>query len=136
MTKPSRRDGQVEILLQNYGEAIHRLYAPESVWLFGSRAVGTASSHSDIDLIIVSTRFDQMRRLRRRSTFLKETGLAHAYELPVVDPLCYTPEEFQAGIHQPTIVAEAVASGIRLLGSNDDEVTAFIAQARRQREAD
>ena len=117
----SKYDDQVETLLHRYREVIQRLYAPESVWLFGSRAAGTASSHSDIDLLVVSKRFGQVRRLRRRSTFLAETGLAHAYELPVVDPLCYTPEEFQAGLHQPTIVAEAVASGIRLLGGNDDE---------------
>ena len=39
MTTPSRRDDQVEILLQKYREVIQRLYAPESVWLFGSRVV-------------------------------------------------------------------------------------------------
>jgi predicted nucleotidyltransferase len=113
-------DTPVEMLLKKYGEAIHRLYAPESVWLFGSRAIGAGSSESDLDLLVVSRRFAQTRRLRRRSTFLKETDLAQAYELPVVDPLCYTPEEFQTGLHQATIVAEAVASGIRLLGRNDD----------------
>ena len=121
MTTTRRHDDQVETLLHRYREVIQRLYTPESVWLFGSRAAGTASPHSDIDLLVVSERFAQIRRLRRRSTFLRETDLAHAYELPVVDPLCYTPEEFQAGLHQPTIVAEAVASGIRLLGGNDDE---------------
>lgn len=130
MTTSSRRDAQVEMLLQNYGEAIHRLYAPESVWLFGSRAVGTASSQSDIDLLAVSKCFDRIRRLRRRSTFLRETGLAYAYELPVVDPLCYTPEEFHAGLHQPTIVAEAVASGIRLLGRNDDVLPTRVGKDR------
>jgi len=121
MTTISRHDDQVEILMNSYREVIQRLYAPESVWLFGSRAIGTASPQSDIDLLVVSKRFGQVRRLRRRSTFLIETGLVHAYELPVVDPLCYTPEEFQAGLHQPTIVAEAVASGIRLLGGKDEE---------------
>ena len=121
MTTTSRHDDQVEILMNSYREVIERVYAPESVWLFGSRAVGTASPQSDIDLVVVSKRFSQVRRLRRRSTFLIETGLAHAYELPVVDPLCYTPEEFQAGLRQPTIVAEAVASVILLLGGSDDE---------------
>jgi predicted nucleotidyltransferase len=121
MTTISKQDDQVETLMQTYREVIQRLYAPESMWLFGSRAVGTAYPASDIDLLVVSKRFDQIRRLRRRSTFLKETGLSHAYELPVIDPLCYTPEEFRAGLHRPTIVAEAVASGVRLLGGNDDE---------------
>lgn len=115
MKAQARSDEQVELLLSKYQEAIQRLYEPESVWLFGSRASGEASPSSDIDLLVVSERFAQVRRLRRRSTFLRETGLAQAYDLPVVDPLCYTPEEFRAGLHQPTIVAEAVATGVQLI---------------------
>lgn len=108
-------DKQVDLLINKYHEVIQRLYEPESVWLFGSRAAGKASDRSDIDLLVVSRRFAQVRRLKRRSTFLRETGLASAYDLPVVDPLCYTPEEFEVGLSQPTMVAEVVATGIKLI---------------------
>ena len=118
MKAPTRSDEQVNYLLDRYREVIQRLYKPESIWLFGSRAMGAASPTSDIDLLVVSERFAEVRRLRRRSTFLRETGLAQAYDLPVVDPLCYTPEEFRAGLNQPTIVAEAVATGVQLVAND------------------
>ena len=117
MFNDQKHDQQVSLLVERYLETIERLYEPEAVWLFGSRAVGDASATSDIDLLVVSERFAQVRRLRRRSTFLRETGLAQAYDLPVVDPLCYTPEEYRVGLQQPTIVAEAVATGVQLFGS-------------------
>jgi predicted nucleotidyltransferase len=119
MATSIERDEQVNLLMSRYKDVIQRLYDPEAVWLFGSRAGGDVSANSDIDLLVVSKRFDQVRRLRRRSTFLRETGLAQAYDLPVVDPLCYTPDEFRAGLRQPTIVAEAVATGVQLLASAD-----------------
>lgn len=116
-------DAQVSLLIARYRDKIQALYEPEAVWLFGSRASGKGTKDSDIDLIVVSDHFSQVRRLRRRSTFLRETGLASAYDLPVVDPLCYTPDEFLAGLHQPTIVAEAVASGVKLFGQEPSEHT-------------
>lgn len=118
MRDQTNSDEQVNLLLNRYQEVIQRLYEPESVWLFGSRASGEALPSSDIDLLVVSERFAQVRRLRRRSTFLRETGLAQAYDLPIVDPLCYTPEEFRTGLRQPTIVAEAVATGVQLIASD------------------
>ncbi len=116
MSTTNNPDAQVSLMIARYRDKIQTLYEPEAVWLFGSRASGGATKDSDIDLIVVSDRFSQVRRLRRRSTFLRETGLAGAYDLPVVDPLCYTPDEFLVGLNQPTIVAEAVASGVRLFG--------------------
>ncbi|MFN2168132.1 MAG: nucleotidyltransferase domain-containing protein [Anaerolineae bacterium] len=113
-------DDQVRTLLRKYWHVIDQLYHPESIWLFGSRAGMSVSPHSDIDLIVVSVRFANIRRLKRRSTFLRETGIAFDRTLPVVDPLCYTPEEFRQGLGQPTIVAEAVATGIELVGIHLD----------------
>lgn len=121
MMTTTRPDKQVSLLITRYKDTIETLYEPDAVWLFGSRASGAATDHSDIDLLVVSDRFSRVRQLRRRSTFLRETGLVDAYDLPVVDPLCYTPEEFLAGLHQPTIVAEAVAGGVRLFGRESVE---------------
>ncbi|MCB0256809.1 MAG: nucleotidyltransferase domain-containing protein [Anaerolineae bacterium] len=125
MTNISSSDAQVDLLVRKYKDKIEMLYRPKVVWLFGSRASGAATKHSDIDLIVVSSRFSSVRHLKRRSTFLRETGLANEYDLPVVDPLCYTPEEYSAGLQQPTIVAEAIASGVRLFGQE------FVAQTGR-----
>lgn len=120
MTQLSKPDAQVAALLRKYSLVIERLYHPEAIWLFGSRAAGKAEERSDIDIIVVSRRFSEVQRLKRRSTFLRETGLAKDYELPVVDPLCYTPQEFERGLEQPTILAEAVRTGVKLLGNGGD----------------
>jgi hypothetical protein len=45
---------------------------------------------------------------------MQKTGIWSDYEL-IVDPLCYTPAEFKRWRNAPTIVAEAVETGIRLI---------------------
>ena len=62
------------------------------VILFCSRARGDYLSHSDYDLIVVSSRFEGVSFPRRAALLAKEL-----YKRGVVDNfefLCYTPEEF------------------------------------------
>ncbi len=126
LMKTTKPDKQVRLLLSKYWEKIDQLYSPDALWLFGSRASDEASSDSDIDLVVVSQRFADIRRLKRRSTFLRETGLASDTSLPVIDPLCYTPDEFELGLRQPTIVAEVTSTGIQLIaGSNRSRTGQF-----------
>ena len=81
----------------------------EKLILFGSQATGKAKEYSDVDLIVVSRIFKEMKffeRPVRLTPFLD-------YEYPV-DFLCYTPDEFDKLSRQITIVLEAVREGIEI----------------------
>ena len=80
---------------------------PESFWVFGSRVNGTPDEWSDIDVLVVSERFAGMRVLDRMELFHKHAP-AHRH----VDALCFTPEEYEYQLSQPTLVAEIVKHGL------------------------
>jgi predicted nucleotidyltransferase len=86
---------------------IERAFAPEHIILFGSRAKGQARDDSDIDLILVSDRFEGVRFPNRIASFLKTIR-----PKPEVEPLCYTPAEFERLKEQTTILIEATREGI------------------------
>ena len=86
---------------------IERIFKPEHIILFGSRATGHAKEDSDIDLILVSQQFEGVRFAERIARFLKEIRS----ELEI-EPLCYTPEEFETLRGQVSIVAKAAREGI------------------------
>ncbi len=81
--------------------------------LFGSRARGEASRHSDADLILVQ--HTAKRFLERYEGLLRELNLA----LPgiAVEALIYTPEEFEQ-MRQRHFVARALREGIVLYESD------------------
>ena len=76
---------------------------------FGSMAKGKSRKYSDVDLIIVSSKFKGMEFRYRPIGFYKYWNL----DLPF-DFLCYTPEEFNRLKKQVTIVREAVREGIEI----------------------
>ncbi|MDI6782403.1 MAG: nucleotidyltransferase domain-containing protein, partial [bacterium] len=63
------RDEKVGYLLDNYLEKIKGIYEAKEVWLWGSRAYGTPSKYSDIDLIVVSDKFLKIKFIRRMYEF-------------------------------------------------------------------
>lgn len=78
----------------------------DKIVLFGSQARGDARADSDIDLIVVSSRFRGVSAGQRMYRVRK------AWDLPVaVDFLCYTPEEFNDLAHRTSIVSLALAEG-------------------------
>lgn len=103
-------DVAAHLLRQAWGE-IERRYSPQHVILFGSRATGRARPDSDVDLIVVSDRFEDERLADRMSRFKREV-----FPNPTVsvDVLCYTPEEFEVMSTGIGMVAEAVKEGIWL----------------------
>ncbi len=90
-------------------------FHPTLVLAFGSRARGEALAHSDLDLLIVSDAFRNIRWLDRPVRVLE------ALQLPFgVDLLCYTPDEFSRKREELGIVRTALTEGLILLGDRND----------------
>lgn len=77
--------------------------------LFGSAARGEMKENSDIDLILVSERFEGKSALKRPVQFYLDWDLGYP-----VDFLCYTSEEFDTLRKKATIVREALKEGIEI----------------------
>jgi predicted nucleotidyltransferase len=77
--------------------------------LFGSFAREDFKKWSDIDLLIVSRDFANVKKARRAVRLYDYW----TFKLPV-DFLCYTPEEFSRLSKGVTIVREAVREGIEI----------------------
>lgn len=72
--------------LQSIQEQIIRLCAPQKILLFGSRAKGTSTEKSDIDLCVIASTQD-------KRTLLTELYCGTESDTPI-DFLLYTPEEW------------------------------------------
>ncbi len=75
--------------------------------LFGSGATGDAGKDSDIDLIIVSRKFNGLDFFQRGAKMYDYWGMCAA-----VDFLCYTPKEFDKLKKQVSIISEALKYGV------------------------
>ncbi|MDY7031765.1 MAG: nucleotidyltransferase domain-containing protein, partial [Thermodesulfobacteriota bacterium] len=76
----------------------------------GSRARGDHLIDSDVDMIIVSEKFEGVNWLKRiRDISVEWEGLV------LLEAICYTPEEFEEKRQEIGIVNEAVKEGIELL---------------------
>ena len=95
--------------LKKFKKQISKKYNPEKVIFFGSRACGTPHKDSDVDLIIVSKKFNGISSLKRSPELYIEWKLDYP-----VDFLCYTIEEFNNLKNQITIVRDAVSEGIEI----------------------
>lgn len=82
-------------------------YKIEKVILFGSRVRGDHFRMSDFDFIIVSPDFRGVHIIKRMSSIYEYWD--EPYD---IEPLCYTPEEFEARIDELGIVSAAIKEGI------------------------
>jgi len=76
---------------------------------FGSRARGKAHKDSDVDLLLVSSKFRGVRPLNRSPDLYLKWDSDYA-----VDLICLTPEEFNQRKKELGIVNEAVKEGIEI----------------------
>lgn len=95
--------------IKDFQKKISKKYSPEKIILFGSRARKDNLSDSDIDIIIVSKKFENIKWPNRISDI---SELWDGYI--TLEPLCYTPKEFQEKKSQLGIVSQAVKEGITL----------------------
>ena len=108
-------DKKVNHFLNKYLSKITSMYASDEMWLWGSRAHGSPGEYSDIDLIVVSNKFSDIKFTKRMYKFIESIGLLTDRSTEVVDVLCYTPDEFARKKDQISIVSEALKTGIRII---------------------
>ena len=102
-------DRDVKEWINRFLAVITDKYPAEKILLFGSRARGDNLIDSDVDMIIVSKKFEGVNWLKRmRNVSVEWEGLVS------LEPLCYTPDEFEEKRHEIGIVNEAVKEGIEL----------------------
>lgn len=95
--------------LETFRNAVNNEIPIAKMLLFGSYAKGKSRKWSDVDLIVVSSKF------RKKKSFQRARRLYDYWNLKYpVDFLCYTPEEFNKLKKQITIVREAVETGIEI----------------------
>ena len=102
-------DRETTEIAERFIRRLMNRYTLHKVILFGSRARGNNLKTSDFDFIIVSPDFEGIHFLKRMSS-IYEYWDEH-YD---VEPLCYTPEEFEEKRREIGIVSEAVREGIEV----------------------
>ena len=98
--------------LQQFARIISKEYPLRKMILFGSQATGKTHQDSDVDIMIVSKKFEGVRRLDRAPDLYMKWNLDYP-----VDILCYTPEEFNRKKNFFGIVQQAVKEGIEIKAS-------------------
>lgn len=99
--KPDKR-------IKAFIKKVKKHYQIEKAILFGSRARGDHLLTSDYDVILVSNDFKGVFFTKRMSAMYKYWN---HYPLEI-EPLCYTPEEFNIKKKQRGIIQQAVKEGI------------------------
>ncbi len=93
-------------------EAVPKLveeFKPEKVIMFGSRVKGTPEKDSDIDVIVISSYFENIPFLRRMPLVLKKAPFPKH-----VDYICYTPEEYERIKDESSIIADALENSMEI----------------------
>jgi len=110
MDKITKR--QINKWIKDYVKLLRTKYGAEKIILFGSRAKGTNLKYSDVDLIVISKKFEGINWLKRIGDLSQDwEGLID------LDILGYTPEEFEKKKNQLCIVQQAVKEGKILFSS-------------------
>ena len=104
----------IDRVMQNLRETAEAVEITlEEVLVFGSRAREDYRPDSDIDVILVSPDFEELRRYERPKRFFRHWD----YEtLPDPEFICLTPAEFEERKRmEPHIVRTAVEEGVSVL---------------------
>jgi len=112
MARPRTRP-PIAPVLTRFAERLQDKIGAERVLLFGSHASGRARPDSDYDIIVVSPRFEGLRR-RDRALGLRDLFYEVGGHAPM-DLICLTPEEFEHARHRITLIAEVLPEAIDLL---------------------
>jgi len=100
---------KINTWLEEFKIKVKKKYSPKKIILFGSRARKDNLLESDIDLIIISDKFKNINWSKR----LGDVSVLWD-GLITLEPLCYTPEEFEEKSKQIGIVQQAIKEGIEI----------------------
>ncbi len=109
-SKGSRMGQRADSRIEDFIDKVRQKYRITEAILFGSGARGDYLADSDYDVVLVSPDFHGI-------FFSQRSALMHDFwtHWPLeIEPLCYTPEEFERKKKQIGIVGEAVKEGIPL----------------------
>jgi len=101
---------RADLRITDFLQKVRQKYRVTEAIFFGSRARGEHLTDSDYDIILVSPDF-------RGIFFSQRSALMYDFwnHWPLeIEPLCYTPEEFEHKKDQLGIVSEAVKEGVFL----------------------
>ncbi len=96
--------------IEDFVARVRRKYRITQAVFFGSRARGDYLADSDYDIVLVSPDFEGVF-FSQRSALMYDFWQHWPLE---IEPLCYTPEEFEKKKGQIGIVSEAVKEGVVL----------------------
>ena len=106
-------NSEIKDALQKYCNEVVRRLNPACLILYGSRAKGTFTSESDVDIIVISNNFEQDFLSRIKSLIdLNTTNLS-------IEPLGYTESEFEIMLESFRLTAlDSVSEGVALYGKD------------------
>lgn len=96
--------------IKDFVQRVREKYRITQAIFFGSRARGDHLADSDYDIVLVSPDFQGVF-FSQRSALMYDFWQHWPLE---IEPLCYTPEEFETKKQQIGIVNEAVREGVPL----------------------
>lgn len=96
-------------LVEEFKRKLTKKISVMKLILFGSRVSGKSNKHSDFDLIIVSSKFNNLNFVERGSKMYDYWDFNYP-----VDFICYNPEEFNRLKNRISIVKEAIENGIEI----------------------
>jgi predicted nucleotidyltransferase len=102
-------------LIEEIEHFLKRTGVPAAI-LYGSRARDDAIRTSDVDLILISSRFEGTPPHRR----LRELHAEWDPALPFLEALAYTPDEFEQARKQLGIERIAHEEGIRIRADDEE----------------
>lgn len=104
--------------VSSFAAELRQRFGVERVLLFGSRARGTATADSDVDLIVVSPSFSGQSR-RERPVPLYRVWYEAGGDAPV-DLICLTPDEFTEAVARVSLVRSVLPEAIEFLHGNGE----------------
>ena len=99
---PSRVLGTVEQALNQLAKQLKETMGPVEIYLFGSFAKGDWLEDSDIDIVVVSDKFDGKTMPERINLVRKLATKSLAFEI-----LAYTPEELREALTKSIVIQDA-----------------------------
>ena len=102
--------GKSEPKIEDFLKRVRKKFKIEKAIFFGSRARGDNFKDSDYDVILVSKDFRGIfftKRISMMYDFWKHWPLE-------IEPICYTPEEFEQKGKEIGTVSEAIREGVEV----------------------